>query len=378
MLSKIKHNEYFIKLFQGIGGVVNHILPKKKRIVLYSNWGFRDNVRYLYDYLIDHSYNEKYQIVCASNDFYDLDRTVPRNVVFTRSKIDTLRYFLTSNYFFYCFGGIPIKSVKNQTIVNLWHGMPIKKIGRLESGMSRDINYFDYLVSYSDFFSPVLKESFDVDQDKIIIANAPRNEVFISQSGSTSNKDKVIAWLPTYRKSSKLDSQNGESDEIIPLFNDLDDFRKFDQFLKSVGIRMFVKLHPLQDRINIPKNLTNMIFIDDSWLFEQHTDLYTFLAETDALITDYSSVSIDYLLLNRPIFYVMNDQQAYANTRGFNYTLDQFIAGQVVQNMDQFRYVLSSFSKDQDGFAKLRREKINTFYSGSSAGIKEMLGLVGI
>ena len=54
---------------------INKMIPKKRnRIVLYSNWGFRDNLRTLYHYLVDYGYQESYEIVCASNDFYHLEK----------------------------------------------------------------------------------------------------------------------------------------------------------------------------------------------------------------------------------------------------------------------------------------------------------------
>ncbi|AVK62718.1 teichoic acid biosynthesis protein [Lactobacillus sp. CBA3606] len=378
MLKNIKHNESFIKLFSFLGGMVNHLIAKKKRIVLYSNWGFRDNVRYLYDYLIDNSYDKEYEIICASNDFYGLDEIASKNIIFIKSKVKILKYFLTSKYFFYCFGGIPIRSARGQKVINLWHGMPIKKIGRLESGMSRDLNYFDYLLSYSDFFSSVLQQSFDINPSKIMIANAPRNEPFIKIDTRRVNNRKTIAWLPTYRKSTKLASSNGDSDEIIPLFSDSKDFESFDDFLGTKNICMYIKLHPLQDTINIPRNLKNITFINDTWLFERNTDLYKFLARTDALITDYSSISIDYLLLDRPIFYVMNDRESYSNSRGFNFTINQFVAGEIVENMNQFKKAISDFSANKDEFITLRHGKLNDFYANGSSGIKELLDFVGI
>lgn len=378
MLKNMKHNEVFIKLFSILGGILNYLIPKKKRIVLYSNWGFRDNVRYLFDYLIANSYNENYEIVCASNEFYNLDSKKIKNVVFVKSQIKILKYFMTSKFFFYCFGGIPIRSVKGQTVVNLWHGMPIKKIGRLESGMSRDLNYFDYLLSYSNYFSPVLQESFDVGSDKIMIANAPRNEPFLRRNQAQNSSLKTIAWLPTYRKSSKLASENGDSDEIIPLFSTTEDFRSFDAFLRKQDIHLYIKLHPLQDMVKIPKHLSNITFITDAWLFDRKTDLYNFLASTDALITDYSSISIDYLLLDKPIFYVMNDQESYSNSRGFNFTIDQFVAGQIIQNMSQFEYVLTNFSENKDNFVQLRQKKLDEFYADCSNSTEDLLKFVGI
>ena len=52
---------------------LGRLIPKKRnRIVIYSNWGFRDNIRTLYQYLVDNGFQDKYEIVCASNNFYHL------------------------------------------------------------------------------------------------------------------------------------------------------------------------------------------------------------------------------------------------------------------------------------------------------------------
>ena len=125
---------------------LNTLIPKKRnRIVIYSNWGFRDNIRTLYQYLVDNGFQDKYEIVCASNNFYHLKKG---NRVKFVSIYHGLYYFLTSKYFFYSFGKYPIKPSNNQIVVNLWHGMPLKKIGNLEEGLERvDYNFFTKLVS---------------------------------------------------------------------------------------------------------------------------------------------------------------------------------------------------------------------------------------
>ena len=119
---------------------LNTLIPKKRnRIVIYSNWGFRDNIRTLYQYLVVNGYQDKYEIICASNNFYHLKKD---NKVKFVSIYNGLYYFLTSKYFFYSFGKYPIKPTKKQMVVNLWHGMPLKKIGNLENGMEKiDYNF---------------------------------------------------------------------------------------------------------------------------------------------------------------------------------------------------------------------------------------------
>ena len=63
---------------------VNGLIPKSRRkIVFYSNMGFRDNVKAVYDYLITCPGAAKYKIICAVSDWQDFaSREHPKNVKF--------------------------------------------------------------------------------------------------------------------------------------------------------------------------------------------------------------------------------------------------------------------------------------------------------
>jgi CDP-ribitol ribitolphosphotransferase len=56
--------------------------------------------------------------------------------------------------------------------------------------------------------------------------------------------------------------------------------------------------------------------LTDSMLNQNRVDLYEILGACDLLITDYSSVYFDFLLLNRPIIFTPTDLEAYRSTRG--------------------------------------------------------------
>ncbi|QPG03714.1 CDP-glycerol glycerophosphotransferase family protein [Latilactobacillus sakei] len=377
LIDSIKHSKTLQHIIRMVLDPVNYLLKKKNRIVLYSNWGFRDNVAYLYKYLIDNNYNENNEIICISNDFYDIDKNEIKNVSFKKSGFSTLHYYLSSKYFFYCFGGIPVKPGKNQVVFNLWHGMPWKKIGLLDGDNNgRKLDYFTHILSYSSFFTPIIAQSFGVSEDKVVTSNAPRNEPFIGNNEIQEVEDKrTIAWLPTYRKSSKLSSKNGNSDNILPLIADENQLAKLDRVAKANDTNIFIKLHPLQDVTEIKAEYSNIIFVDEQWLSKRKQGLYEFLATMDALITDFSSISVDYLLLNRPIYYILDDKESYQNSRGLNYTIDDFLAGAEVNTFEE---LCDIFEDESDRFSDLRLRKLKEFYDYTDSGSKRILEIAGV
>ena len=62
-------NKQLIRRMTGVLSFVNRLIPKKpKKVVFYSNMGFRDNVKAVYDELLRHPEMKEYKIICAVND----------------------------------------------------------------------------------------------------------------------------------------------------------------------------------------------------------------------------------------------------------------------------------------------------------------------
>ena len=88
--------------------------------------------------------------------------------------------------------------------------------------------------------------------------------------------------------------------------------------LKEIGVKIVVKLHPMQDLDGY--NLTDFdhfILMSHAEFIKRKMDLYLFMVQCDALITDYSSIFFDFLLLDRPIGFTEDDMEDYGSTRGF-------------------------------------------------------------
>jgi len=52
-------------------------------------------------------------------------------------------------------------------------------------------------------------------------------------------------------------------------------------------------------------------------LEKKQIKLYELIGISDGLLSDYSSVAVDYLLLDRPLGYVLADYNIYKEKRGF-------------------------------------------------------------
>ena len=330
---------------------LNTLIPKKRnRIVIYSNWGFRDNIRTLYQYLIDNGYQDKYEIVCASNNFYHLQKDSGVKFI---SIYRGVYYFLTSKYFFYSFGKYPIKPSNKQMVVNLWHGMPLKKIGNLEAGLENiDYNFFTKLVSSSDLFTPIMKAAFNAkDKQMLLVGNIRNDELFEEK------KDKNIIWMPTYRNSKNYhDSQ----DAIIFSLDDLE-FNRMNNLLAGYEYHLYIKLHPLEEsHFKFKNNYSNIHMLSEDIISQNYGTLYKFLGTTSALITDYSSVFLDYYLLNRPVAFTINDYEEYKEKRGFVFEdVKSLMVGPTISNFDELLKFLLSVMKSEDEFY-IERNKVNS------------------
>ena len=349
---------------------LNTLIPKKRnRIVIYSNWGFRDNIRTLYQYLVDNGYQDKYEIVCASNNFYHLQRDSRVKFI---SIYRGVYYFLTSKYFFYSFGKYPIKPSNKQMVVNLWHGMPLKKIGNLEAGLENiDYNFFTKLVSSSYLFTPIMKAAFNAkDKQMLLVGNIRNDELFEEK------KDKNIIWMPTYRNSKNYhDSQ----DAFIFSLDELE-FNKINKILEEYEYHLYIKLHPLEEsQFKFKNNYSKIHMLTEDIISQYYGTLYKFLGTTSALITDYSSVFLDYYLLNRPVAFTINDYEEYKEKRGFVFDdVKSLMAGPTISNLDELLKFLHSVMKSKDEFY-IERNKVNSIVNSIQKDFtKTLLENVGI
>ena len=346
--------------------VVNKIIPKNpKKIIFYSNMGFRDNAKAVYDYITSRDCS-RYQIICAVNDYKDFaGRPHPDNVTFV-SPTAGVKHFFTSKYFFFSFGKYPIKPSKKQMVVNVWHGSPLKKIGNYLD--DKDYNFFTYVLAASDFFAPIMQKSFNCAPEQVKVCGHPRNDALFvendafKQLGFEEEYDKVILWMPTFRQSDFLEEDDTQAIEGtgLPILSDRKDMERVNERLKEKNCLLIAKIHPAQDLSLIDtKSFSNIKIVTNARMQATQCNLYELLSHADALITDYSSVYFDYLLLNRPIGFTVNDIEEYMGNRGF--VVDdpyELMPGAFINTPEEFVGFVDDLLNGRDEYRE-KREKVN-------------------
>lgn len=367
------------RLFSFINQFLKH---DKSRILLYSNLGFRDNTKAIYDFLIENKYYNKYKIVCCTNDYKKFRQENYPNVLFKSKSSGILEYF-RCNYVYYSFGKIPIKPHRDQIVVQMWHGTPFKAPGTtmIKSAKSKTI-FYTHAFAASDMFRPIMCDWFLCPIDIVCVNGHPRTDVFFKQYGKYDfgSYNKLILWTPTFRKSVKLGYSDVEDAPLVPVITN-DELKDIDNFLKEKDIKILIKLHPLQDlsQYNLV-NMTNLILMSHEDFTNRNLDLYLLAAQSDALITDYSSIFYDYLLLNRPIAFTEDDINTFKDQRGFSVDdPDKFRPGFKIKTSEGLLSFINDISLGKDDYKEQRiriNNLVNKYQDGNNS--KRALELAGI
>ncbi len=306
---------------------LNWLVPKRaNQICIHSFPDYEDMTRGLLDGLSKSAI--EFQIVILTDKRGQKPKWIKKNHTHLRQykkrSVCGIWAYWRSKYVFFthvCFSSI--RPVQTQITVNVWHGMPIKTLGRyLER--NKAVPFSTYIISTAPFFSKILSTAFAMPIERVLEVGLPRNDLLLKAQNRALKKQlcgdqKLIVWLPTWRHTilgeGRLDGRQAEN-----IFNLADlDIGALDGAFKKLGLSVLIKPHPMATRLEAdfdPESLSNIRLIDEEWLKQSGTTLYELLSISDMLITDISSVLVDYLLLDRPILCHFPDMEAYKKNRG--------------------------------------------------------------
>lgn len=240
------------------------------------------------------------------------------DVMARRSPSALLRYLRASVvYTTHGLYGMP-PPVRGQLIVNLWHGMPIKRIDRAIGGKPWP---FSFSLATSDFFADVLAASFEVERSDLVVTGLPRNDLLSDEGLPDGDRlhaelgGRYLVMLPTYRVTEVGLARRDGTDAVFQL--DGEARAALDDVLRRHDLRLLVKPHPASPAGTFDSwTSERVVVVDDAWLRSREVTLYGVLARAEALITDYSSVSVDYLATGRSCILFQPDLDRYESDRG--------------------------------------------------------------
>ena len=361
--------------------------PLLDAIVIESHNDFDCNGGAFYDYLLRNGYNKRYKIVWLLRN--KAPRELPENVVALPLQKPSLRkcYYICRAKYFTADNQITRKARPDQLCFFFDHGAVSLKSVR---GLYAIPESVDYMLSPSENYDPVIASEYSLTHPdhRFVHPGYPCHDVLYREipdeleKVTTKKFSKVYLWMPTFRKGGGY-CRNDSTAEFpygIPLVENEQMMNELQKFLEENNSLLVIKVHPMQD----PDTLTllhgsdNILVLTGQTVKELGVDNYRLIKSADALISDYSSIAYSYLLLNRPMAFVLSDLKDYK--LGFAMPdPERYLVGEKIYTFDQFFAFLKDVRDGNDTF-KAEREALGKWlfeqHDGNSCQrIAEMMGL---
>ena len=360
--------------------------PRRRDLWVFGSWGgyrFADNSAAFFLYCQE-KIGERVKLVWISRD---------RSIVQTLRRHGNHAYWIWSPggmlaclradvHLFDCFAkDTNFWLSRGAKKINLWSGVPLKVFERdIDNPKNRYYRLFhgslperwllgmmmpwhldkpDLIIATSAENASITRRAFGLSEDRVIVTGFPRNDVLLDNRKSITaicaalpesfvnaakTDRKIFLYLPTFRDTGK---------EYMKI-----DWEQMDRLMSKVGAKLFFKKHPV-DRLKINVSLSNVIQLPQS------IDIYNALPDVDVLISDYSSVLFDYMLLGRPIIYYMPDLENFrAENRSLLFQPEEIAVGPICSSFEELLQAMEQAAIQQpDVNSKQRDQTIKRLFT---------------
>lgn len=271
--------------------------------------------------------------------------------------------------------------------VQLWHGTPLKKICHddfVTFLKDKDNSLIRIYLHTRKVILPFLRErchlyiasspevrkkictAFSAKSENIAVTGYPRNDElfgdewtdypnddnYLSQINLKCNYKHVFTYLPTHRSEGRKDANLLETYGFDP--------KCMQKLLEELDAILIIKAHFYNNKICWQDDLVNRIIIPSD---NDIPDIYPVLKRSDVLITDYSSVYFDFLLLNRPIIFAPFDLKEYLKEdRELYYDYNSVTPGPKANAWDEVMQFMEEYIKNPNRY-QTERTKINKCFN---------------
>ncbi|MFO7867937.1 MAG: CDP-glycerol glycerophosphotransferase family protein [Bacteroidales bacterium] len=370
-----------LKLINFIGSIVFFILetliPKNKRVllVLESEPLFMDNGKHFFLYARQRSEMQTYFFVKSKTLFVELNKQYPHEIVYAKS-LQALLLFLKSRHVIMAYAVARnaffpyylLRSKKN--IIYMGHGIKLKRlshqVARYRVNNNRVLlQKYSYTTACSDIERIVDAACFDIWMENVWITGYPRNDFLLCEDTHKNLDEKfsylkkrILLYAPTWR-------ELNHSTEFFP-FADYDP-KELNLFLREKDVYLLIRAHK-QELLKSNSGYGSDLYDCDRIVYAGNDifpDVSELLVYTDILITDYSSIYIDFLLLDRPVMFFCHDLEQYKATNGLLFDYNSVTPGDKVFSQREFLESINTYLENPSIHSDKRQmitEQFHNFY----------------
>lgn len=314
-----------------LGGIFARIINifitvKPRQWVFGADFGktYREGSKYLLEYMLKNHPNYKCTFITTNPKVYSElhENGIPCEMntslkgmltiasaeyIFTTQTMDVYYAYPKKNRkFFYLVHGQPLKIAQNALIKTEFGKKLFKKniyikLKNLIGHYLKEGNYkYEFVSATSDFLKPYMEKDFDY-KIPVKVLGMPRNDALFDDIRMQNERwisglegKFIITYMPTHRA-------YGHGLVTPTPFSNRPDIQ---EWMKENNIVLLMKNHPnMASKVTAEQNSGCIIDIT-----KMNLDPQVCIYHSNALITDFSSVWMDFLLLQRPIiFYIYDD-----------------------------------------------------------------------
>lgn len=334
--------------------LLSNIIPTKKKLIVVDKVNYSGSNLYF----LDESY---YESQLNSFNIIRLDKVEGNKFFLFLIKV----YFYRRSSILLTTHGFLTLPKKNQIFINLWHGFPIKAMERMQNFIKNaqgnrcpeNVIYISSSVLFETFLSSMIFTS----KNNFKLLGNPRNDLLFRPQ---SIPQKIEASFEKSKKNILLAlswNKKGLQSELLKSL--IENVLVFDDFLLENNFKFFIKPHPNEEnyykKMVQASEVKSIIFLDDATFKTFSVDFYSVLNRFDLLVTDHSSISFDFMLLNRPIIYDYSSVDSCRLTEGLLIHDYKFwMPGPMVESLDELMHEILSQIQNDD-YTDLRRSTLD-------------------
>lgn len=360
---------------------------------------FEDNARALFEYALQTGLNHQYELVWFVKNPKEFEKYGDvENVCFlsfdwsvSEKQEERDAYYsalcLAKYIFFTDAYGFARNCRSDQIRIQLWHGCGFKT----RVNFVRCEGRYEYTTVISDLYADIHADIYGLRKDQILVTGYAKQDWLFHPDEDDIKKlcipdaGKYIFWLPTFRSTEhKLEQLNEyclQSETGLPVVNTREKLNDLNTILAENNIVLIVKLHPFQDRSIVHcENYANIHLVENEDLVRCGIPINRLLGHADALISDYSSAAVDFMLLDKPIAFLLEDVDEYGKSRGFVFeNIREWLPGKEVNSFEEICVFVGEIAGNYDITAVKRRElrdKMHKYCDDKNC--QRILGALGI